>query len=271
MSQIVKSSSIIVSTKNADAPQGGAWLLEDSQLFHPSLIFLKNPSTHYFTQLNHQATIEVLLNHYRKAQPKAGHEYWATRVWTLIIWQPIYLSLYSVHMMEQSFNLATLQQRVEQASVYGYSIETSINNNDKFQNPATTFQLMTQGLKNLVDELYESINKLMPLNKANSYGLIADTIMHALLAFKNITPLFNDQTLILMAEQWCQALGLVNRKGLFLSELKLIDIHSQQSQLMIKRKSCCRHYLIDPDDLCSSCSRQCWQTRIKRQSNLSSI
>ena len=268
MSQLVKSSSIIVSTKNADAPYGGAWLLEDSQRFHPSLILLKNPGTQHFTQLNHQATIEALLNHYRKAQPKAGREYWATRVWTLIIWQPIYLSLYAVHMMEQPLNLAALQQRVEQASVYGYSFETSINNNDEFQNPTSTFQLMTQRLKEWVDELYESINELMPLNKANSYGLIADTIMHALLAIKNITPSFNDQTLILMSKKWCQALELVNRKGLFLSELKLINIHSQPAQLMIKRKSCCRHYLIDPDDLCSSCSRQCWQTRIKRQSNL---
>ena len=268
MSLLIKNTSIIASTSNANAPQGGRWLIEHSQQINPSLISLESPRALHLNPSNYPSVIKTLLDHYREAQPKAGRDYWTTRVWTLITWQPVYLCLYSVHLMKQPVNLSKLQQRVMQASVYGYSFESSVETHADFQNSETLFQRMTQQLKNMVDELFESINTLMPLNKANSYGLIADTVMHGLLALKKASPLFDDSTLIIIAKQWCQALGLVNRKGQVLSELKQIDTESQHIQLVLKRKSCCKHYLVDPNDLCSSCSRQCWQTRIKRQSHL---
>ena len=40
----------------------------------------------------------------------------------------------------------------------------------------------------------------MPLNKANSYGLIAGSIMHALLALKELDPSFDDLAVMEIAK-----------------------------------------------------------------------
>ncbi len=234
------------------ASQEGA-TLEQSQKLHPSLIFLQNPSALSLTKSNHQSVIKALLSHYSRVQPIAGKDYWATRVWTLITWQPIYLS-----------NLSCLQQRVEQAVIYGYGFQGPAFEDGDSQSPQQTLQTMARRLKEMIDELFDSLNALMPLNKANSYGLIADSIMHALLALQELDPNFDDLAVMEIAKQWCQALGLINRKGQLLSELQTIKLDNQQTRLVLKRKSCCKHYLVDQDDLCNSCSRQSWQMRIKR-------
>jgi siderophore ferric iron reductase len=238
--------------------------LEQSQILHPSLIFLQNPSAVSLSKENQQSVIQALLSHYSQAQPIAGKDYWATRVWTLIIWQPIYLSVYSVHVMKKPLNLCALQQRVELGVIYGYGFQGSTFEDEDSHNPQMTLAIMAQRLKQMMDDSFESLNALMTLNKANSYGLIADSIMHALLALQELDPCFDDQTLIELAKQWCHELGLVNRKGQLLSELQVIELKNLDSQLVLKRKSCCKHYLVDQDDLCTSCSRQSWQTRIKR-------
>jgi len=247
-----------------NAPLGGLVQLEQSQQLHPSLIFLQIPSALSLSKANHQSVIEALLSHYSRVQPIAGKDYWSTRVWTLITWQPIYLSVYAVHVMKKPLNLSCLQQRVEQAVIYGYGFQGPAFEDGDSQSPQQTLQTMARRLKEMIDELFDSLNAFMPLNKANSYGLIADSIMHALLALQELDPNFDDLSVMELAKQWCQALGLINRKGQLLSELQTIKLDNQQTRLVLKRKSCCKHYLVDQDDLCNSCSRQSWQTRIKR-------
>lgn len=249
---------------NCNAPLGGLVLLDQSQQLHPSLLYLQNPSALNLTNANHQTVIKALLSHYSLVQPIAGKDYWATRVWTLITWQPVYLSVYAVHVMKKPLNLSCLQQRVEKAVIYGYGFQDSAFEDGDFKSLQLTLQTMAQQLKEMVDELFNSLNTLIPLNKANSYGLIADSIMHALLALQELDPNFDDLSIMEIAKQWCQALGLINRKGELLSELIIIDIDNQQTRLVVKRKSCCKHYLVNQDDLCASCSRQSWQTRINR-------
>ncbi len=249
---------------NCNAPLGGLVQLEQSQQLHPSLLYLQNPSALSLTKANHQSVIKALLSHYSRVQPIAGKDYWATRVWTLITWQPVYLSVYAVHVMKKPLNLSCLQQRVEQAVIYGYDFQGSAIVDGDSQSPQLTLQTMAQQLKEMVDELFNSLNTLIPLNKANSYGLIADSIMHALLALQELDPSFDDLSVMEIAKQWCQALGLINRKGQLLSELQIIKLDNKKTRLVLKRKSCCKHYLVDQDDLCTSCSRQSWQTRINR-------
>jgi len=238
--------------------------LDQSQQLHPSLLYLQNPSALNLTNANHQTVIKALLSHYSQAQPIAGKDYWATRVWTLITWQPVYLSVYAVHVMKKPLNLSCLQQRVEKAVIYGYGFQDSALEDGDSQSPQQTLQTMALRLKEMIDESFDSLNALMPINKANSYGLIADSIMHALLALQELDPSFDDLSIMEIAKQWCQALGLINRKGQFLSELIIIELDNQQTRLVLKRKSCCKHYLVNQNDLCASCSRQSWQTRINR-------
>ena len=139
------------------APLRGGMQLEQSQLLHPSLIFLQNPSAVSLSKENQQSVIQAMLNHYSQAQPIAGKDYWATRVWTLITWQPIYLSVYGVHVMKKPLNLSALQQRVELGVIYGYGFQGSAFEDEDSHNPQMTLAIMAQRLKQMMDDSFESL------------------------------------------------------------------------------------------------------------------
>jgi len=233
---------------------------------HGSLLYTSVLPKQVLTQRDNQPVLQPLLSHWSQAQPIAGPDYWATRVWTLIIWQPIYISVCAAHIGGHFVNVKSVSQCVQDGVVMGYGLDSqAFAAMEKIsQSPRQLLAAIAAPLKELIEQLYGELNGLIKLNKANAYGLVADCMMHALLALMDANPKWQQPHIISLAENWCEQLGLINRKGQAMSQLVAVKLDNQQSVLTLDRKACCKHYLVDPDDLCSSCSRLSWQQRLQK-------
>lgn len=232
---------------------------------HPSLLLLESRPELCVNAKHNHAVMESLLSHYRHAFPEAGERYWSTRVWTLLIWQPTFIAVAAVHGMNRSINVGLLQQSVTDASIYGFFQErqrtqegqgviltgSSASEADRFENLLAT----AESLQKLVDRLFMELTSLCRLNRTNSYGLVADSILKALLALARVLPDFSEGMAVSLGRLWCHVMKLEDRHGVAVSRLEEARSsgEGESERLKLKRKSCCRHNLVDPNDLCCSC------------------
>jgi len=257
---------MLASTTNKGSEKAVGSFPMQTKSLHGSLLYTSTLPRQVLTQRDNQPLLQQLLSHWSQAQPIAGPDYWATRVWTLIVWQPIYLSICAAHIGGHFVNVKSVSQCVQGSVVMGYGLNTqafaAVGKNS--QSPLQLLASIAAPLRELVDHLYGELNGLIKLNKANAYGLVADCVMHALLALMDANPKWQQPQIISLAENWCEQLGLINRKGLPMSQLVAVKLDNQQSVLTLERKACCKHYLVDPRDPCSNCSRLSWQQRLQR-------
>ncbi len=237
-----------------------------TQSLHASLLYTPHPSKWMLTDQGNRPVLQQLLNHYSQVQPIAGPDYWGTRVWTLAIWQPIYLSICAAHISRHFINVTSVSQCVNNGIVMGYDLGSSaFSSVNNYSASASHLVSNIAGpLRELIDNLYDDLSALVKMNRANSYGLIADSVMHALQALMKVNPQWQHQKIITLGNSWCEQLGLINRKGQALSQLTNIQLNNKQNILTLERKACCKHYLIDPKDICNSCVRLSWQQRLQK-------
>ena len=69
-----------------------------------------------------QERIAALHDYWQHAHPEAGRHYWSTRCWTLLIWQPIYLSLLAAHLERRVPCLKRMGQSIQQGFVGGFNL-----------------------------------------------------------------------------------------------------------------------------------------------------
>lgn len=230
---------------------------------HGSLLYTSVLPRQVLTHRDNQPVLQQLLSHWSQAQPIAGPDYWATRVWTMITWQPIYLSICAAHMGGHFINVKSISQCVHDGVVMGYGLDANAFANTN-QHPQRLMAAIATPLRELIDTLYGELNELIRLNKANSYGLIADCVMHALIALMNENPQWQHSQIIALGQSWCEQLGLIDRKSQAMSRLETVTLNNKQDILTLDRKACCKHYLLDPDDLCNSCVRLSPQQRLQK-------
>ncbi len=237
-----------------------------TQSLHGSLLYHQQPGKWVLTDQGNRPALSQLLNHWSQAQPIAGPDYWGTRVWTLVTWQPIYLSICAAHISRHFINIKSVSQSVNNGIVMGYGLGSSaFSSVNKYSTtPMKVLTAIAGPLRELIDSLYGDLSALVKINRANSYGLMADCVMQALLALIKLNPQWQHQEIISLGNTWCEQLGLINRKGQALSKLASIKLNNKKNILTLERKACCKHYLVDPRDPCSSCVRLSWQQRLQR-------
>ncbi|WP_299491443.1 siderophore ferric iron reductase [uncultured Shewanella sp.] len=187
--------------------------------------------------------------------PQAGKVYAATRTWSLMYWQPVFLSVLSVHGIKMAPKLDTLKQHVQNGSIYGYFLshdDMDVGHQDAL------IQIAGKRLKALCEGYYQALSSVAKMPKRNAFRLLADSVLSALSRLVSILPVTNQQVLA-WSKSWLEALGLSSQ-----SRLMLIDINAKQQILGLDRIACCMHYLRDPKDLCRTCPKQCKDTRKER-------
>ncbi len=185
-----------------------------------------------------------LLGQLQALYPQAGSRYYSTRLWTLAIWQAIYLSIAATQ-QNLVFTPEKLRQCVRNNSVYGFQLSTEPEYFNGSQHQLLAIN--AKALRAFINQSFETVSALLKLCRANCYGLVADTVNIALLSH---TFEHSPTDLHTQSEQWQVALQLVNRQGKPRSVIK-----EQAQSLQLIRCSCCRHHLTgnDPKLFCEDC------------------
>lgn len=235
---------------------------------HPALRLLPSGPEVYLRASHNLPLLESLYSQCQVANPEAGERYWSTRVWTLLIWQPAYLAVAAVHGMSRSVDFSCLQQSVSQSSVHGFFLQddallnvATVSSYCESMEASESWRLLlatAESLCRLVNGLFSELSSICKLNRTNSYGLVADALLSGLMALYRALPGFKHVHAVIFGRLWCHFMKLEDRHGVAVSQLEIRAAISDgsRSDLFLKRKSCCRHYLVDPGNLCLDCPLQ---------------
>lgn len=220
---------------------------------HPSLCVAEFPATQGIAMnKDNQQALLTLHAHLASTYPGAGKAYWAIRAWSLLIWQPCYLAVLSVHSLRQAMHFEGLTQRLEQGAVYGFTLDA----NSQLNQTGSTgiVQQITRtanALQALVKTLYQQLSEICKVPRKTAMGLVADSLLSALIAWQKNQPKVGNQSLQNFSKLWLGALELNQLSGLM-----PVSLSDGSERLGLNRSVCCMHYLRDPEDLCATCPKQ---------------
>lgn len=193
----------------------------------------------------------------RQRHPEAGKHYWAVRTWTLLIWQPIYLSLLAVHIARLAPILTHLGQSVENAFVGGYSLpEHPPHQGDE----STLIRLAGKEISKVIEAQIAELNSAKrPFIAPKLARLLAvDCVCAALLLVQQEQALDN-QTLRLLEQHWLKSLAQPA-----VSALVTLNLDNGRECLGLGRRACCLHFHRSDGEPCNSCPKLEQSERLKR-------
>ncbi len=199
--------------------------------------------------------LQQLVNHWRQAHPEGGPHYWSARVWTLLVWQPVYLALLGVHLGRCVPHLDGMAQQQRDGFVMGFSLpEHSPFTGDEEQR----LDFAAQQLGARLEAQWQALTPLQPIHRKMAMRLAADYLLDGLLLVQRRLGLDNARVQQLR-ERWLKALQMPGASGLI--EVQLDD---GRTPLALERKVCCQHFRRADGSLCSTCPKLSADERMAR-------
>lgn len=190
--------------------------------------------------------IQTLFQHCQQQHPEAGRHYWSVRTWTLLIWQPIYLSVLAVHLQQCALRLNGMGQSTRDGFVGGYCLPDHTPRRDHLpQLIALSGAQLAQCLSAQLDEY----SHLCPIAAKLARLLIADCLRAALLLLQRQQDLSTPHVQQL-EHDWLAALELSGR-----SPLVCLELESGRQCLALGRSACCQHFRRADGEPCAGCPR----------------
>ncbi|MGM0435035.1 MAG: siderophore ferric iron reductase [Pseudomonadota bacterium] len=227
---------------------------------HPGLNGMATPSPE--PGLSHEAdntpVISTVHSIWAHAYPEAGQPYSSVRTWTLLVWQPVFLSVLGVHGAGAVVPVDRLWQRVEEGVVAGFRLQ------DPWPAaPDTEDERIQQAAVRLLrvrDDLLEDLKQVARIKPLTANRLLADTLLVALQRLAQVLPGFSNERLQALGEAWLAATGLRGQ-----SRYLPLQLRNGQEVLGLERRACCMHYRRDDGCYCSSCPKLTDSERERRQ------
>ncbi|GAB6389273.1 siderophore ferric iron reductase [Stutzerimonas marianensis] len=201
------------------------------------------------------ARIAQLHAHWQCSHPEAGPHYWSARSWSLLIWQPIYLSVLAVYLCGRTPCLANMGQSMNEGSVHGFRLPAHCPyRGDRKALMGCASEQLTAFVEtqlaefNLVATIYPKMARL----------LAADCLRAALLLAQRNEPI-SDEALLEAERDWLGALGLPGGGA-----LAVLDLDDGRTCLGMGRKVCCQHFRRADGELCDSCPKLDRDERLQR-------
>ncbi|TBU90894.1 siderophore ferric iron reductase [Phytopseudomonas dryadis] len=201
------------------------------------------------------ARIAALYRHWQFACPEAGVHYWTARTWTLLIWQPIYLSLLGVHLAGRLPSLQGMGQSVCEGVVSGFCLPEHA---PRRAHEDALIGLAAEQLRQLLERQLLEFDAVVAIHHKLARRLQADYVLAALLLIQRQRALDNAR-LHELEQRWLTALGL--QGGSSLIEVRLDD---GRARLALGRKVCCQHFRRADGQLCSTCPKLKQDERMTR-------
>lgn len=188
-----------------------------------------------------------LLKEIKNANFEAGKSYWHTRCWTLLYWQPVYLSLISVYSFNRYLDIATLVLHKKEQSVWGFHFTKP---HDLLEQNTALIKHSALQLKRYLNCLFNSLQGYSPLSRKKAFRLTAATLLDALQRILQKQREGNKPLGLIAlqnhADLWLKPLGLENEANYYLDDNNTVQLN---------QRACCMHYKIDSKNLCLTCPK----------------
>ncbi|GGY20154.1 siderophore ferric iron reductase [Paludibacterium paludis] len=200
--------------------------------------------------------LQALRDHWQQAHPEAGPHYWSSRCWSLLVWQPVYLSVLSVHLGHLAPRLATLGQRATQGFISGFSLP---EHQPHAGSETQLIQAACAEIRLVCERLFADLNAVQKVHAKLAGRLKADCVMAALLHTQQCHPGLDDEALERLGRRWLAALELPDASGLM-----RVPLSGGRQRLALHRKVCCQHFRRCDGELCSTCPKLSLEQRLTR-------
>lgn len=253
---------------------------------------------------NPQQSIFEIYQYWQQRYPHATHAYWWVRTWSLLYWQPIYLSVSALHLNRMILSLEHFSQHQRMGYIAGFRLESK---NHWVGTINSTLPLLIEKsavhLTSYLEWLWYHMNQSMKINAKSikrrlAMRLCADAV---LIALQRIAQLKIKEPRLELSHVKLSNVVLSN---LVLSNVELSNVEQDQADpspaerdeissyadcwlkflsfkgesalqwvmnekhkpcLCLERKACCMYFLISEGKLCSSCPKLSWDERVYRQ------
>ena len=191
--------------------------------------------------------LERLYHYWQQQHPEAGRHYWAVRSWTLLIWQPIYLSVLAVHLQGRAPALAQMGQLLNDSGfVGGFCLPA--HSPQRGAVPELIRFAATQ-VQTVVEAQLDEFNQVASIYPKLARLLAADCAGAALLLAQRQLKHSNNQ-LRDLEHTWLDALQLTSR-----SCLEGLIASDGDEHLSLLRRACCQDFRCADGELCDSCPK----------------
>jgi siderophore ferric iron reductase len=201
------------------------------------------------------ALVATLHSHWQQAYPEAGPHYWSARSWSLLIWQPIYLSVLAVYLCGRAPCLANMGQSMNEGSVHGFRLPAHCPYRGQ---PTSLIACASEQLTAFVEAQLAEFNAVTNIYPKMARLLVADCVRAALLLAQRNEPI-SDEALLEAERDWLGALGLPGGGA-----LTVLDLDDGSTCLGMGRKVCCQHFRRADGELCDSCPKLDRNERLQR-------
>ncbi len=192
--------------------------------------------------------LHQLHQHWQQAHPEAGPAYWSVRSWTMLIWQPIYLTVFAVQHHRHLPNVFAMQQQLQHGIVAGFHLtQRSMVTTDE----PTLIRHGALRLRQLCHQFLLQLAGICPLRPRLAWRLAADTVLSALCQLQKYDHHYSNQHILDLAQDWLHAMELEHH-----SALMRVPLANDTETLALQRKACCFDYLRCCGQVCTTCPRQ---------------
>lgn len=203
------------------------------------------------------AQAPALLAAWQQAHPEAGPLYWASRSWGMLVWQPAYLCVLSVHLAGALPALDGLRQDRTGGNTGGFSLPSRAPRVGDVPSLILAGGRMLQGHW---PRWFAQLARHRPYPRTLAACLLADCLNAALLMLPQARAGWSAARLQEASAQWLSASGLAGHGGLL-----SVAMEEGKTALDLERRACCQHFRRADGAPCSTCPRR---ARAQRQALL---
>lgn len=201
-----------------------------------------------FSDRDNQTLLQQIYAELQFAYPEAGHAYWLSRTWTLLIWQPVYISFISIYGIHALPSLRHITQHWQSDTkfVAGFSLP------DESMFEGSTEQLIqTAGheLSLLFEHYRQQLDSHLRIRPGFTKHIIADSLIIALLRLQELGSELAAGYIPTHAKLWLQAFHLP------LKALQSLHFNTEKAQWCYVRSSCCMVFRCKGLGMCPDCPR----------------
>jgi len=200
--------------------------------------------------------VEALFASLRSSQPDAGPLYWASRTWSLLLWQPVYLAVLSVHLAHRLPVIEQMIQHGQPGFVAGFCLPPQPLH---VARPERLLPRAGAALRQLGEGFLPEVQALAPLHPKMAGRLLADGVLSALLLLQQHDPRLANPQLSELATRWLASLGLADA-----SSFITVGADGRPVRLALQRKVCCQNFRCHSGEFCSTCPKLSREERLVR-------
>jgi siderophore ferric iron reductase len=193
----------------------------------------------------------------KASYPTAGQPFYAMRLWTNLIWQPVYLAVIGVHLHGGLPEIGHISQTTRNIYVDGYRLAPGPQYRSELE---PMIAKAGADLRTFADAVLLEINSLTKLKRVTAQRMLGDYILGMMKRLRHYRPGTSVEDQQRYCALWLDAMGLKDA-----GRLDIIDLPDGRPFAIQECKGCCLDYLAMPGTYCDCCPRQDRALRLARQ------